>query len=1013
MREKVLLLFGLLLFVGMVGFGQSGTISGNVTDDDGEALIGATVRVEGTSIGAITDINGEYVLNDVPASAQNIIVSFVGFDTLTLPISGSTMNAQLASGVALDDVVIIGYGQVQEKDLTGAITSIKGDDIQRIPVVGIDEALQGRAAGVTVSKSNGQPGGGVSVRVRGPSSINSNNQPLYVIDGIPLASDDINTLNGGNFGGFGGQNGNTTSNINFADVESIQILKDASASAIYGSRAANGVVLITTKKGQTGKATFDVDYNVGTQQVLELNDLLGAADYITAVNEARTNVGLGALTAGTGSTDWQDELFRDALVQKLTLSSSGGSENVKYYTSLGYDNQEGTLLGTNYERISGRLNVDGRISDKFKVGNNLTMSWSQDNIQSNDNFIIGPYFSALFARPDVDVRTASGAFSNAATPDNPVAATEYNNDFDNYRILGNIFAEVEPVQDLTVKTSFGVDYLNTLRNMFWPTTTLGGSLFGNGYVERGYERGTKLLVDATANYNFDFGDDHVFNALAGSSWESFKRDDVSSAATGLPNDILTTFNSTATPLMNTGNGTEWGLNSFFGRVNYTLKDKYLLTASARLDGSSRFGENNQYGFFPSAAVAWRISDEAFLSDSKFVDDLKLRASWGQTGNNRIGDFAANSQFGGGFNYSNIGGIGPAQIANPNLQWETSTQYDLAVDFSLADYRLNGSLDFYLKETEDILLLAPLPRSSGFNNVNQNIGSMDNKGVELELNGDVVRAGDFTWNLSGNIAANKNEITRLVNGQDIAAQGFNQSIIREGEPLGAFIGHQVEGLFQTQGEIDALNNAAQGGVYQTPGTAPGDFKYRDVNGDGVINNSDRVILGSAQPDYFGGLTNVFSYNGLKLTTFFQFVQGNEIFNLTGTENYIIDNRRNSRTEVLDRWTPTNTNTIYPRAAWGDPNQNNRNSSFFVEDGSYIRLKTLSFSYDFPTEFLSKTKTLQKANIYFQGTNLMTITDYSGVDPEVNTFGGNTSTAQGVDNSTYPGSKVFNIGLNLGF
>ena len=1032
--------FFLLCFTCMISFSAllaQQTISGRVIEaDTGDPLPGVTVLVKGTTYGVYSDESGRYTIQTAP-DANTLVFSFIGKADLEVPIDG---RAQIDVSLSpeetnLQEVVIVAYGTTRREDVTGSLSSVDGEVLQEVPVAGIDQVLQGRAAGVHVTSANGQPGGGVSVRVRGPSSINSSNQPLYVIDGIPVESQDLQipgefgTATGG---GLGGQTGNSLSTINFADVESIEVLKDASATALYGSRAANGVVLITTKRGAFGqKPQFDMNFSIGQREPLALPDLLNPQQFRQMVNEARTNVGLDAFEEdfyGNANTDWLDAIFRDATVQRWNFSLKGGSQASRYFASFSIDDQEGTLDGTGFQRLSGRLNLDSRISDKLTFGTSATVSLTTENVQANDNFIIGPYVVALRARPDVPIRQEDGSFTSiAGVADNPVAAAEgYRNDFHTLRILASTYGELEIIPDLRLRSSIALDLTSLKQEQIWSSITLGGRLNGDGYAQRGNNEFRSIIWENTLSYDFELNDQNRFSALIGGSFQRDERSNFIASATDFPNDLLTTFASAATPLSVGGIGAERALISSFARVNYNFDDRYLITATIRGDGSSRFGENNRWGFFPSAAVAWRLDNEAFLENSPILSELKFRASWGIIGNDRIGrtngglgdNFASLGLFGStdvngsAFSYAGSGGIAPTQIANPELKWETTTQYDVGIDFGFWDFRVTGSVDFYLKDTEDILLQAPVPRNSGFNSVNQNIGEMRNTGVDVTLAVDIIRTDDFTWNLGGNLNYNDNEVRKLVNGEDIEASGFNQSIIREGEPLGSFFGLQVEGIFQSPEEITALNSAAPGGVYQTNGTAPGDFQYRDVNGDGVITNDDRVILGSALYDFMGGINNTLSYKGITLFAFFQFVQGNEIYNFTKRDHLFQRNLFNSFTDILDRWTPSNTDTDLPRVAWGDPNQNRQNSSFFVEDGSFIRLKQVKLSYNFPQALFQNTF-LQRGSIFLVGTDLWTLTDYSGIDPEVNTFGGNVSTAQGVDNKTYPGNKTYSVGINLGF
>jgi len=994
-------------------------VSGRITDESGEGLPGVNVLIKGTTTGTTTDLDGNYRLS--VGEDDVLVFSFVGFGSQEVTVgTRSVIDVAMGGLTELQEVVITGYGVTQKSDLTGSIGQIDGDDLQGLPVPGIDQALQGRVAGVNVISASGQPGGGISVRVRGASSINSNNQPLYVIDGIPVESFDTfsSALSGGTgqgtFGGFGGQQGNSLNQINFNDVESIEVLKDASATAIYGSRAANGVVLITTKRGESGKAKIDVSLTKGVSEVFELPDVLNAAQYQELHSESITNAGgtPDPTFYGTEETDWLDAIFRTATLTQFNISASGGNDVLNYFTSLQFDDQEGTMLGTSFRRVTARVNLDAKASDKVTFGTSLLFGNSKDQIQSGDNFIIGPYFSALRTRPDLGVRNADGTFTATNQFDNAVAATLYENIFKSNRFLGSFYGQYEIIDDLVFKGTISMDYVGTNRELYWPNTTLGGNIFGNVWIERGLDEQFTFNNTFTLNYQFDINSDHRFNTLLGAEWQLIQRDQFSASSAGLPNDILKTLNSASTPINADGLKTAWGLQSYFGRIGYVYDDRFLATATVRTDGSSRFGTDNQFGFFPSVAVGWNIMNESFFTFENVVDNLKLRASWGVTGNHRVGNFASRGLYQGGFSYGGNPGTVPSQIANPSLQWEETTQFDVGLDFGLFGSRVQGAIDYYVKTSKDLLLLAPLPRSSGFNSVNRNIGEVENKGIEIELSGDVINSNGFRWNLAGNIAFNDNKIVALVDGSDIAATGFGQSIIREGEDLGAFLGHSVEGIFQTQAEIDALNSASPNGLYQAAGTSPGDFRFRDIDGDGEITADDRIITGSPQADYIGGLTSTTSWKGISLSAFFQFSQGNDVISLLNQAHLFLRDANNVSTSVLDRWTPENTDGAIPRVVQGDPNNNRRQSDFLVEDGSYIRLKTLRLAYSLPESLLGNVF-LSNATFFAQATNLLTITDYSGVDPEINTFGLNNSSALGVDGSTYPGSKTYTFGVKLGF
>ncbi len=1015
---RLLIVCGLIAF-GLQGYAQDRTVSGKVTSiDDGSAIPGVNVIVKGTTNGTVTDVDGNYKIT-LTSDGGTLVFSFIGYETAEIEIgTRSVIDLQMSiDATELSEVVVIGYGTSQKKDLTGSVASVRSDEIQNIPVIGIDQAIQGKAAGVNVISANGQPGGNVSLRVRGSTSIQASNEPLYVIDGIPVVNQAL--FQGGQFGGLGGQTSNSISDLNWSDVESIEILKDASAAAIYGSRASNGVVLITTKRGKRGqKATLSLNYYRGQTEVFELPDMLNSAQYIELQNEARVNAGLTArpLTffedpnnpGVTPDTDWMDIIFRTAAVQQFDASVRGGGEATAYFASFTVNDQEGTLRGTGFTRLSGRINLDSKVNDWLSFGSNVAISYTDGALQANDNFIIGPYFSALRTAPYFTPQQPGGAFTVTNQFDNPLAATQYQNNNQTYRILASGFFEIEPISNLKIRSSLSLDYNNFQQDQFWPTTVLGGRLTGSGWSQQGFNQQRNVIWENTVSYLKEINDRHSVTGLVGASWQEDRRYSVLSTATNFPNDQLRTLNSAATPLQTTGARTANGLNSFFGRVNYNFDDRVLVTGTVRADGSSRFAEDERYGVFPSIAVAWRVSNEAFASGLSFLDDLKIRASYGATGNQQFGNFASRGLFQGGFVYNGVSGIAPSQIANDQLKWENTVTLDIGFDFTLLNSRINGSFDWYSSQTDDLLLNAPLPPNSGFTTVTRNIGEIENTGIEVTLGADIIRTSDFTWNITGNIAANRNEVKKLVDGSDINATGFGQSIIREGETLNSFFGHQVVGIFQTAQDVSDAPT-------QTAGTAPGDFQFLDADGDGAITNADRVILGTAQPDFLGGFTNSINYKGLELIAFFQYSIGNEILNMNLRDGVLsMRNADNVQTAALNRWTPTNTNTDIPRMVIGDPNQNRRFNSAMVEDGSFLRMKTLTLAYNLPSSLLNSIYDgfLSNVRIYAQATNLLTITDYSGVDPEVSTFV-NTSSGNGVDNNTYPGGKTYTLGINVSF
>ncbi len=969
------------------------TISGTVTDDQSEALIGATVLVEGTSTGTVTDIDGNYSL-DVPADGKALIISYTGYSTAIVEIgAGNVVDVVLSTDViGLEDVIVVGYAPTRRKDVTGSVTSVNGDDISDESGVGIQTALRGRAPGVTVVQNSGTPGGAIDVRVRGSTSISANNRPLYVIDGVPVIDADFSQDR------IGGQGTNTLSDINPADIESIEVLKDASTAAIYGSRGANGVVLITTKKGKAGATRIDFNASYGLQEAIKTIPIVDSAGYRAYLTE-----GYGApIAAGAlqGNSNWQDLILEQGTVEDYNLSVSGGSEETRFFASMTYHDNEGILRNSRFRRYAGRLNLEHFAGERFTMGMNIGFTHSITNRIQNDNNIYGAISTSILLPPTVPVFNEDGSYGSAFGLENPVAAVdEYSNIFTNNRIIGNVFGQFNITDDLSVRATLGVDALDLREDVFEPSvlqsTTAGTANYGT-------TNNLRLINEYTLTYRKRFGNNSL-TAVAGVGFQEDKRDRTFVSINDFPTDNFTALDAGAAPQSITGDFSGDNLQSYFANANFSIDDRYIITATFRTDGSSRF-VNNKWGYFPGVAVAWRLSNEDFLANSPF-DDLKLRLSYGQTGNNSIGNFQARQFFAGGFNYKDTPGIAPSQLGNPDLKWETTTQINAGVDFSLANSRINTTIDFYVKNTEDLLLDRPIPTTSGFTTVPQNIGEMRNTGVELSLN-TVNFRGDFNWNTTFNIAYNDNEILSLFNDQPIDV-GF-ASRIAVGQPLGAFYGWVTDGIFQNQAEID-------GHAFQTNGTAPGDFRFVDLNGDNVINDQDRTFIGAALPDLTGGLTSNMSYKGISLDLFFQFALGNEIYN----NNLAFAEGLNSIFAPTQRsfdgaWREEGQNTIYPRVAIGDPNLNRRDSDRFAEDGSYIRLKTATLAYQFPSSMFGNSG-IRNLRIFVAGTNLLTWTDYSWFDPEVNTFteSDDSNGALGTDFLTYPQAQSVSFGLNLGF
>lgn len=993
-------------------------VRGKVTSQNGDPLGGVSVAAKDTKVGTATDNKGEFVLT-VEDQVTTLVFTHVGYLTREVDITDQpSMSVMLqVDAKGLSDVVVVGYGQVKKNDVTGAVSTIPVREMKKLAVTSLDQALQGRAAGVQIIQNSGAPGGSTTIRIRGGNSIQGDNEPLYVIDGVPFKND----------GASSGSSFNVLSTLNPNDIESVSILKDASSTAIYGSRGANGVVIITTKRGKAGTPIISFETYYGTQKVRRKYPVLSGSEYAEFLNDVNVNDGRPpAFTAaqidsiGTG-VDWQDEIFRRAPIANYQLSMSGGDEKTQYAMTAGYFTQDGIVKNSDFERYSFRINLDKRVNDRLKIGNSLSINRTNTN-QSRTDGSLGSAglvtIAALQFPPIVPIRNKDGSYviTNPYlnfTADNPVAlALDSKNTNTAYRIFGNIFAEYRILEGLTLKVIVGADGILQKHSSYLPRTVSSG-LSQGGSASISNSQSLTWINENLLTYNKNIGLDHHINILAGYTQQANRTDFSSSASRNFVDDNLG-YNNLAlgsVSLVPTSFVGTWGLKSYLGRVNYSFKNKYLVTASIRADGSSRFGKNNRYAYFPSGAVGWKISEEPFFQANNLFNELKLRASYGMTGNqDGIGNYPAYSLLGTqNYVFGNVvsTGVGPSQIANPDLSWETTTQADVGLDIGLFNGRLNLTADVYLKKTKDLLLNLTIPSTSGFSSAIKNLGSVENKGIELTISSRNL-TGAFQWNTDLNVSTNKNSVTDIGGAKEIfagqvanIAQNLNSGVIRVGLPLGSFYGYITDGVYQTAAEITKLADAQA--------KKPGDRKYRDLNNDNIINDLDRTIIGTAQPKYIGGITNTFSYKGIELSVFFQGVYGNDILNANRFELEYLNGTNNQSKDMLNRWTPTNTNTDIPRATSTRPA--NRISTRQIEDGSYLRLKNIQLAYTFSPSFLSVIK-VQSIRAYISGQNLATWTNYSGYDPEVNRFGQD-SRSQGFDYSGYPAAKTLFMGLNVSF
>jgi TonB-linked SusC/RagA family outer membrane protein len=929
-----------------------------------------------------------------------------------------------AQAVQLDAVVAIGYATVQKRDLTGAVASASGEDVvlKAAPTGAVSNALQGRAPGVQVVVNSGIPGAGASVRVRGTASITANSEPLYVVDGMPAMQ------------GTGSDNPtyNPLNEIDPKEVESIQILKDASATAVYGSRGANGVILINTKHGQRGEDRVTLESSYGMQTISKRIPVLTGPEYRMLVNEAKKNAFntpdsllpfSPAQIAGTPTYNYPEMLLRTAAQQNHALTLSGGDAKTRYLVSGNYLNQDGILVNTAFRRYGLRFNLDRDVSQRFRLGTSLSVARTTQSINWTENGGIGASARGILAAMNFDPalapKNASGEWNLRAIMgeqlENPLAnISEVTDQRNEWRLVGNVFGEFDVTPALRVRTTVGSN-VHFFRDPYYAPRTIapGASAQGSATENTGYDR--EFINENTVTYRCVLGPGSL-DVLGGASVQTAVVDSGPYAhAERFPLDDIQWYNLGygATQQQVGSLYQDWALLSIFGRANYSLRDRYLFTVTARRDGSSRFGANNKWATFPSAAFAWRLSDEPFMRDRGPFSDLKLRLSYGATGNQGVRPYqslpimsAAPLSLVPGQEFVAMRPSGTKP--NPNLRWETTRQFNVGIDAGLFDNRLTLTLDAYRSVTKDLLLLVDLPRSSGYTNQLQNIGSVQNRGVELGLSSLTLQRGKLTWRSTLNVSANRNKVLDL-GGQQYIRPGMsrygwfidgNESyIVQVGLPLGSIYGYQVNGLWQ-QGDVCNLKPP------QDKDCTPGEYKVADLNRDGLITPADRTILGYTEPKFFGGFGNNLAWGPLTLDVFFNFSYGNRVANVNNVFSELATGFMNERAEVLNRWTPQNTNTTIPRANNARPR---RLYSTFVEDGSYLRLQTITLGYEVPPRLVPGART---ARLYLTGQNLFVLSSYSGFDPEVNSIGGD-SRFRGVDAGAYPRSRVVNVGLTVSF
>ncbi len=1049
-KIKGMMLFMLVLF-GSISSLNAQTVTGVVSDSKGMTIPGVSVTVKNSQTGATTNIDGQFQVN--ASEDATLVFSFIGYETQEVAVNGKKqINVVLNDNMeSLEEVVVIGYGTQKRGDVNGSISSVKGDDLKNLRQVNVDQMLQGKAAGVSVTNNSGQPGSAVSIRVRGTTSISGTNEPLYIIDGVPVSGDATGRatsgrpISGSDFSANGGAGNNAVSPlsmINPNDIESIDILKDASATAIYGSRGANGVIIITTKSGKKGEGKITYEGFTSVQSVYKKIDVLNLRQFaqhqnqLAALygNEPRPEFSHPELL-GSG-TDWQDEVYRTAIAKSHQLSFSGAKDGTNYYLSGGFLDQEGTLLGSGYKRYTMRLNLDSKVKDWLKVGATLNTGITNETITINQSFG-GLISNTLLQAPDIPVRNIDGTYasppegSNFVTYFNPVAeALTKENKLIRKNFLGNVYAEMNLAKGLKYRVELGANTEFSENTEFSPSYDRGSQR--NLTADLSERRQNWYSTNLKNLLTYDFAiDNHKFTLLAGQEANDSHWEGVLATASGFQtNDIYGLNLSDPESREVTSYKGSQSISSLFGRLIYDFNDKYGFSASIRQDVSSKFDPttDNQKGNFGAVTVSWKLSNESFMEGTrKYIDNIKLRFGYGETGNQQI----ENNRYSALLAQQNSGlgsGFLPSNFPNPDLTWESLNQINLGLDFTLLDSRMAVNIDVYDKKSSDFLFVVPLPlyltggggQYGGISAPYSNLGEMQNRGIDFTLNYGTKNTENLRWNTSLVISHYKNKLLSIQDGlpltQEVNTNGYQPVVATNtvvGEPIGMFYGYLTDGLFNTQAELDAA--PLQFG--QTVGTAPGqtslgDVKYKDVNGDGVVDTNDRTFIGNPHPDFTFGFTNNFNYKNFDLSVFLQGSYGNDIMNLTkrsGTTNAILS--QNQLVEALNYWTPDNTDTNIPRPINSESNTNLFISDRYVEDGSYLRIQNVSLGYSLPQDVLSKVK-ISRLRIYGSVQNLYTFTDYSGYDPEIGSFNQNVLLS-GIDNGRYPSPRTFSLGVNVEF
>ncbi|WP_210488127.1 SusC/RagA family TonB-linked outer membrane protein [Rufibacter aurantiacus] len=991
MKQPLLLFLFYLLTFTLVHAQGTVTVAGRVTDaGNNDPLIGASIQVRGTTLGAQTDADGNFTITNVPSDAA-LVVSYIGYVDQTVAVNGRTsINIQLQSSAnELEQVVVVGYGVQQKRDVTGSISSVKAQEFERQSSQNPVSSIQGRVAGVQVTNS-GAPGASPQVRIRGVGSAQGGLEPLYVVDGTFVS--DLSFLNP-------------------ADIESMEILKDASSASIYGIRAANGVVLVTTKRGKAGVPRINYNGFVGVQRVTNKLEMTDAQEYAQLYNEKNAP---GTISTNLPNTDWFDEILQTANIQNHQVSASGGNEKATYSLSAGYLNQEGVVKGHEYERLTARLQTDVKLSERIKVGySGIFYGYKSRDIPGDI------FYQAFVAPPVLPVRKANGNYGDPIDYPignfaNPQASLDwYNQRSNGQRVTGNVFGEWNFLNSFTFRTSLGLDYnINEYRNFQSEDSLTTVQKAQISSLTRSRSKANSWLWENTLTFQKTLGD-HEFTLLGGTSSQEAFNETLGGSVKGVVYETeanLYLSNGDQTTLLAFNSAGREKFLSYFGRVNYSFMGKYLLTATLRYDGSSKFPENDRYDYFPSVGLGWVVSEESFMKNQETISFLKLRASWGKLGNNNVPSNITSQvvnfdpRYVAFFNGIAYPGGNLTDFVPPTLLWEVVKETDLGAEFGFLNNQLNIEVDWYDKKTEDAVFTVPLIGTSGANrsSIMGNYASFQNRGVELAVRWNATVGNDFSYNVGANFSRNKNKVTSLATGNvslaggSIPVGGYLTTISRVGDPIGSFYGYIMDGIFQTTDEIAASAQTS---------AKPGDFRYRDINGDNVIDSRDKVILGNPNPGITYGINTGFTYKNFDLQLDIQGVADRDIYN--GNRNTRYGNENYDQEFYDNRWTGPGSSNTYPSANLTgnnlDPN------SFYVESGDYIRIRNLQLGYNFPTAMVNRWK-MQGLRIFLNAQNPITIFDYNGFSPEV---GGPTPIDFGIDRNVYPLSATYNLGLNVTF